>query len=71
MLVLLVDYDTASVNTHSTACDVDEKCDRHHLLSNHLHIEVIINKAFEHFLRDEQKFARRISIKARTFLRFF
>ena len=56
---------------HSSACDVDEKCDRHHLLSNHLDIEAIIDKAFELFLRDEQKFARRISIKARTFLRFF
>ena len=86
----MVDYDTASVNTHASACDVDEKCDRHHLLSNHLDIEAIINKAFGHFLRDEQKFARiisivlslfvfcgksnkvtKVTIKARTFLRFF
>ena len=47
--LLLVDYDTASVNTHASACDVDEKCDRHHLSSNHLDIEAIINKGFDIF----------------------
>ena len=41
---------------------------RHYLLSNHLDIEAIINKAFEHFLQKfEQKFARRISIKEGRF----